>query len=100
MSERRGRRPRFDWSGEGAPTGADGMPISPAQCRMARAGVIMSVRELARLAEVSALSVTRFENGNMSCPMEMVQRFKRILESRGAQFFAGPQGGGVKVEGE
>ena len=98
MSRRRGSLPKFDWEGEVSAGGAKVPPISPAQCRMARAGVVMSVRELARLADVSGLTVTRFENGNADCPSEIVLRFRRILESRGARFLPGP-GGGVKMDG-
>ncbi|QKV17240.1 transcriptional regulator [Oricola thermophila] len=97
MSERRGRRPRFDWNGKDLIPDGGGHPITPAQCRMARAGVVMSVRELARLAEVSGLAVTRFENGNTDCPTEIVHRFKQVLEARGARFL--PGGDGVKIRG-
>jgi Transcriptional regulators len=59
---------------------------------MARAGLRVSVRELARLTGVSGLTVTRFENGNASCPDETVLIFRRILEEMGAEFTQAPQG--------
>ena len=100
MTRRRGFLPSFDWKREEARFGEDETPpITPAQCRMARAGVVMSVRDLARLADVSGLSVTRFENGNTDCPEIIVRRFRRILESRGARFVSGPKDEGVKIEG-
>lgn len=95
MTRRRGSLPSFDWTGDDDV--ATGEAISPVQCRMARAGLVMSVRELARLAEVSGLTVTRFENGNEACPAEMVLRFRRILESRGARFVPKPGGDGVLI---
>ena len=73
------------------------LPITPAQCRMARAGVEVSVRELAGLSEASGLTVTRFENGNGSCPAETVLRLKLVLESRGARFLSNPVGLGVMI---
>ena len=97
MTRRRGFLPSFDWEREEARFGEDEpSTISPAQCRMARAGIVMSVRDLARLADVSGLAVTRFENGNTDCPEIIV---RRILESRGARFVSGPKGEGVKIEG-
>lgn len=78
------------------PEGA-GLPISPTQCRMARAGVVMSVRELARMADVSGLVVTRFENGNTDCPANVVGRFKHVLEERGAIFLNDQGQSGVVI---
>lgn len=101
MTRRRGFLPSFDWEREEALPGEDeASTITPAQCRMARAGIVMSVRDLARLADVSGLAVTRFENGNTDCPDIIVRRFRRILESRGARFVSGPRGEGVKIEGQ
>jgi len=96
MMRKRGTRPDPTREGLDAPLDEDGLPISPAQCRMARAGLVMSVRELARLAGVSGLTVTRFENGNVCCPLELVARFRRVLEAKGARFLSGEDG--VKIE--
>lgn len=101
MTRRRGFLPSFNWESEdGLSRDDEAQPITPAQCRMARAGIVMSVRDLARLADVSGLAVTRFENGNTDCPEIIVRRFRRILESRGARFVSGPKGEGVKIEGQ
>ena len=88
MTPRRGTLPKFDWENADTVDEADEPPITPVQCRMARAGIAMSVRELARLAEVSGLTVTRFENGNMDCSADIVGRFKYVLEKRGARFLS------------
>ena len=97
MTRRRGSRNSFDWAGlETLSVGEDEL-ITPAQCRMARAGIVMSVRELARLADVSGLEVTRFENGNEGALPEIVRRFRLILESRGVRFLDGSEGGGVEI---
>lgn len=72
--------------------------ISPSQCRMARAGLSLSVRDLARLAQVSGLTVTRFENGSVSCPDEAIDALRRTLESGGAEFIDENGGGpGVRI---
>jgi len=60
--------------------------ISPMQCRMARAGLGLSIREFARFAGVSGLNVTRFENGNTSCPEDVLRTFRHVLEGLGAKF--------------
>lgn len=88
MTRRRGTLPKYDWDGVDVVGEAGSPPITPVQCRMARAGIAMSVRELARLSEVSGLTVTRFENGNIDCPVDIVGRFKYVLEKHGARFFA------------
>jgi DNA-binding transcriptional regulator YiaG len=73
------------------------LPITPAQCRMARAGVQMSVRELAHLAEVSGITVTRFENGDVTCPVETILGLMMVLEARGARFLSNSAGIGVMI---
>ena len=72
--------------------------LSPTQCRMARAGLGLSVRELAKQAKVSGLTVTRFENGNVACPDEVVHALKQVLESSGAEFIReNGRGSGVRI---
>ncbi|MCB1468190.1 MAG: MarR family transcriptional regulator [Rhizobiaceae bacterium] len=71
--------------------------ISPSQCRMARAGLDLSVRDLARLAQVSGLTVTRFENGS-GCSDEVIDTLTRILEAAGVEFIEeNGEGVGVKI---
>ena len=70
--------------------------LSPSQCRMARVGLGLSVRELARQAKVSGLTVTRLENGNVSCPDEVLDALKQVLEANGAEFI-NENGGGPGV---
>ena len=38
--------------------------LTPIQCRMARAALLLGVRDLAAKAGLSAMTVTRFENGH------------------------------------
>lgn len=40
------------------------MKISPDQCRMARAALNIGVRDLAEKSGISAMTITRFENGH------------------------------------
>jgi transcriptional regulator with XRE-family HTH domain len=66
--------------------------ISSTQCRMARAALQLGVRELATLAQVSAMTVTRFENGHSSGAPETLGAIQRALETAGVEFI--PENGG------
>ena len=69
--------------------------MTPAQCRMARAGLGLGVRELADAAKVSTNTVTRFEKGE---PLKerTVDAIRAALESAGVQFIE-ENGGGAGV---
>jgi DNA-binding LacI/PurR family transcriptional regulator len=60
---------------------------------MARAAIHIGVRELAAAAGVSAMTVTRFENGHSRGYDETVQRIQRALEAAGVEFTNGEQPG-------
>jgi transcriptional regulator with XRE-family HTH domain len=59
---------------------------------MARAAVQIGVRELAELAGVSAMTVTRFENGHSSGAPETLTAIRTALEAAGVEFI--PENGG------
>ena len=59
--------------------------IKPTQCKMARAGLGLGVRELAKLAQVSPNTITRFERGEQLQP-RTVQAVQVALEQAGAKF--------------
>lgn len=59
--------------------------MTPEQCRMARAGLSIGVRELAESARVSIGTVTRFEAGQ-GVPEMTVRLFQKALERAGAEF--------------
>jgi transcriptional regulator with XRE-family HTH domain len=67
--------------------------ITPAQCRMARAALTIGVRELAQKAGVSAMTVTRFENGHSGGYPETLEKLQRALEAAGVEFTNGDQPG-------
>ncbi|KZK75380.1 hypothetical protein PsW64_05284 [Pseudovibrio sp. W64] len=69
--------------------------ITPAQCKMARAGLGMGVRELAELAQVSTNTVTRFERGEELKP-RTIEALQTALEKLGMEFIP-ENGGGVGV---
>jgi len=69
------------------------MTITPAQCRMARAALTIGVRDLARMADVSAMTVTRFENGKSAGSAETLDKLKAALETCGLEFTNGDQPG-------
>ena len=68
--------------------------MTPEQCRMARAGLSMGVRELAQAARVSIGAVTRFEAGQ-GVPDMTVGLFQKVLERAGVEFVA--EGGDAGV---
>lgn len=69
-----------------------GAPIIPAQCKMARAALGLGVRELATFAGVSAMTVTRFENGHSGGSPETLDAIRAALEAAGVEFI--PENGG------
>lgn len=62
---------------------------------MARAGLGLGVRELAKLAEVSTNTIIRLEGGEALKPATLVT-IRRALESLGAEFIE-ENGGGAGV---
>ncbi|WP_244544590.1 helix-turn-helix domain-containing protein [Cohaesibacter marisflavi] len=65
--------------------------ITSEQCKMARAGLGLGVRELAELAKVSTNTVTRFERGEELKP-RTIDALQSALESAGVEFI--PENGG------
>jgi len=60
--------------------------ITPSQCRMARAALQIGVRDLAEKASVSAMTITRFENGQSGGHAETLRKIQRALEEAGVIF--------------
>lgn len=60
--------------------------LSITQCKMARVGLGLGVRDLAELADVSPNTITRFERGE-NLQVRTVKAIKEALEKRGAEFF-------------
>lgn len=59
--------------------------LSPVQCKMARAGLALGVRDLARLAQVSPTTISRFERGELLYG-ETIAAICGALENAGAHF--------------
>ncbi len=75
-----------------------GATIVPAQCKMARAALGLGVRELATLAGVSAMTVTRFENGHSGGAPDTLAAIRAALEAAGVIFVAeNGEGPGVRL---
>lgn len=70
--------------------------ITADQIRMARAGVRVSVRKLAQLADVSAMTVTRLENGRSGGHGDTLRKIQLTLEKLGVEFTNG-DAPGVKL---
>ena len=71
--------------------------IDATQVRMARAGVKISVRELAELSGVADSTILRFESGKGAILATNMARIQRALEEAGAIFITGDASGGPGV---
>ena len=63
---------------------------------MARAALQLGVRDLAKIADVSAMTITRFENGQSGGQAETLRKLQSALETAGIAFIA-ENGGGAGV---
>ena len=63
--------------------------ITSDQLRMARAALRLSVRGLASLADVSAMTITRLENGRSGGYAETLRKLQTTLENAGVEFTNG-----------
>lgn len=59
--------------------------LKPVQCQMARAGLGLGVRDLAKLARVSPTTITRLERGKALLP-DTLADIREALEDAGAIF--------------
>lgn len=74
-----------------------GVPVlTPIQSRMARAALLLGVRDLAEKSGMSAMTVTRFENGHSGGSSETQAALKSAFEAAGVEFIA-ENGGGAGV---
>ena len=73
--------------------------ITPEQCRMARAALRLGVRELAEMASVSVMTITRFETGQTRAQSTNLQKLQSALEAAGVIFTEsdGVAGPGVRL---
>lgn len=72
--------------------------LTPVQCRMARAALQIGVRDLAKLAGVSAMTVTRFENRHSEGHPATLEKLRTALEAGGVEFIPDDGGGaGVRL---
>jgi transcriptional regulator with XRE-family HTH domain len=66
--------------------------VLPVQCRMARAGLGLSVRKLADAARVAPKTILRFERGEKLRP-RTVTSLQKVLEAGGVEFTNGRKPG-------
>ncbi len=71
--------------------------LVPSQIRMARAGVGISVRQLAELSGVADSTILRFETGKGSILASNLARMQKALEEAGVMFMEADGGGGPGV---
>lgn len=68
--------------------------MTPAQLRMARSALKIGVRDLAKLADVTTATITRYENERGGINQATESKLRSALESQGIEFFNGT---GVKL---
>ena len=68
----------------------------PAQIRMARAALGLSIRELAELAGVNKATIVRLEAGQQ-LRQSTIETIRSSLEERGAEFLAGEESARIAV---
>jgi len=78
------------------------MPLTPGQCRAARALLDWTQDELAARAEISRSTVRGFERAQHGLQRATAAAIRRVLEQAGVVILeAGPEGGvGVRLRGE
>ena len=77
----------------------EGIHITPEQCRMARAALQMTVRQLAERAGVSASLISRFEHDRVPRQTDRLERIQIAFEARGIRFTS-DDGLGVKLRND
>jgi transcriptional regulator with XRE-family HTH domain len=66
---------------------------------MARAALQLGVRELAKLADVSAMTITRFENEQSGGQAQTLRKLQSAFETAGVVFITENGGGpGVRLK--
>ncbi|WP_217991861.1 helix-turn-helix domain-containing protein [Rhodobacter maris] len=72
--------------------------MTPAQCRMARSGLGIGVRELAEAAGVSTNTITRLEKGE-PLKARTIEAIQSALEAAGVEFIPeNGEGAGVRLK--
>lgn len=67
--------------------------MTPAQCRMARAGISWGVRDLAAAASVAMGTLVDFETGKRTPQPRTLAAIRTALEAAGVEFTNGDQPG-------
>jgi transcriptional regulator with XRE-family HTH domain len=63
--------------------------ITAEQIRMARAALRLGVRDLAKLADLAPMTITRLENGRSGGYAETIRKVQAALEAEGIEFTNG-----------
>ncbi|MGO9007038.1 MAG: helix-turn-helix domain-containing protein [Beijerinckiaceae bacterium] len=72
------------------------MNILPVQCKMARAGLDLAIRDLAQRAKVSPHTIARFERGEL-LKVRTIKAIETALQSAGIEFLSENNVGGTGV---
>ncbi|MEQ1406160.1 LacI family DNA-binding transcriptional regulator [Neorhizobium sp. Rsf11] len=73
--------------------------MTPSQMRMARAGLKIGVRDLAKMAGVTTATITRYENEHADLLASTRDKIQRALEEAGVEFLPeNGEGPGVRLK--
>ena len=70
--------------------------MNACQCRMARAGLDLTLAGVARLSGVTAMTISRFERG-ANVQRETVEQLRARFVEAGVEFIDGAESVGVRV---
>jgi transcriptional regulator with XRE-family HTH domain len=71
--------------------------VTPLQLKLARTALDLSIRDLAKLADVAPSTITRFESGNGGTQRRTLEHIQKKLEDQGVIFFDADASGGPGV---
>lgn len=71
--------------------------MNPQQCRMARAGMALSINDLGKLAGIRVMTISKFERGHQKVLPRTVEALRTWFVAQGVEFINGGATVGARV---
>ncbi len=71
--------------------------MTPLQLKLARTALNLSIRDLAKIADVAPSTIMRFESGTGGTQRRTLDHIQGVLEERGVMFIDADNTGGPSV---
>lgn len=71
--------------------------VTPLQLKLARTALGISIRDLAKIADVAPSTIVRFETGAGSTQRRTIEHLRDVLEKRGVLFVDGEPGSSATI---